>query len=181
MTTPDLPPPTLDELSKMLSRAFSLGQTYWQQADSESYSQNRKSDATLEKFRAMQDGFLPAIVAYGDARAAEGEDMTMTQAATDVLAERQRQIKVENWTPEHDDTEHDDGNLACAGAAYALAAGDALGPYSQGDAGFTDEPPDFWPENWHWKPSNPRRMLVKAAALLLAEIERLDRAKEQQP
>ncbi len=70
MTTPDMPPPTLDELSKMLSRAFSLGQTYWQQADSESYSQNRKSDATLEKFRAMQDGFLPAIVAYGDARAA---------------------------------------------------------------------------------------------------------------
>ena len=66
----DMPPPTLDELSKMLSRAFSLGQTYWQQADSESYSQNRKSDATLEKFRAMQDGFLPAIVAYGDARAA---------------------------------------------------------------------------------------------------------------
>jgi hypothetical protein len=77
----DMPPPTLDELSKMLSRAFSLGQTYWQQADSESYSQNRKSDATLEKFRAMQDGFLPAIVAYGDARAAAA-----------VLAEREKML-----------------------------------------------------------------------------------------
>jgi hypothetical protein len=33
-----------------------------------------------------------------------------------------------------------------------------------------------WPQDWEFKPDTPRRMLVKAAALLLAEIERLDRA-----
>ena len=33
-----------DALSKALSRAYSLGQTYWQQADSESYAQNRRSE-----------------------------------------------------------------------------------------------------------------------------------------
>ena len=44
-----------------------------------------------------------------------------TQAASDVLAERARQIAAEGWTPEHDD-EHDGGELARAGAAYALMA-----------------------------------------------------------
>ncbi len=40
-----------------------------------------------------------------------------------------------------------------------------------------NEAPSMWPwaEEW-WKPINPRRNLVKAAALILAEIERLDRA-----
>lgn len=40
-----------------------------------------------------------------------------------------------------------------------------------------DDPPRNWP--WHrvwWKPSTRRRNLVKAGALILAEIERLDRA-----
>lgn len=35
-----------------------------------------------------------------------------------------------------------------------------------------------WPRSWSrawWKPKNPRRDLVRAAALLIAEIERLDR------
>ena len=95
----------------------------------------------------------------------------MTKAAQDVLAERRRQIEVEGWTPEHDD-EHDGGELACAAAAYALDAGDKL----------DQRPPDFWP--WYggrprearwWKPSDRRRNLVKAGALILAEIERLDR------
>ncbi|MFI8608550.1 hypothetical protein ACIGFL_09530 [Pseudomonas sp. NPDC077649] len=121
-----------------------------------------------------------------------------TPAARDVLAERQRQITAEGWTPDHD-AEHDGGELAAAGAAYALHAADHLHPYSQGDGG--DEAPDCWP--WHnevagrgegpvrtepawWKPGAPRRNLIKAGALILAEIERLDSAEqgkqqEQQP
>lgn len=80
-------------------------------------------------------------------------------AARDVLAERRRQVEAEGWTPEHDD-EHDDDELAKAAACYAL--GSRKG----------------WPWYGHWwKPSaDRRRNLVKAAALLLAEIERLDRA-----
>lgn len=33
-----------------LKRAFSLGQTYWQQADSEYTSHHRKADVTRQKF-----------------------------------------------------------------------------------------------------------------------------------
>jgi hypothetical protein len=86
----------------------------------------------------------------------------LPQAARDVLAERKRQVSVEGWTPEHDD-QHASGELACAAACYAVG----------GDA----EPPPMWPwdADW-WKPTSQRRMLVKAGALILAEIERLDRA-----
>lgn len=91
--------------------------------------------------------------------------MNLTKAATDVLAERQRQIEVEGWTPDHDD-QHDDGQLALAAACYAY----------QADAPMKGEAPFGWPwDRIWWKPGDRRRMLVKAAALILAEIERLDR------
>lgn len=41
----------------------------------------------------------------------------LTDAARDVLAERQRQISAEGWTPEHDD-EHADGSLSQAALTY---------------------------------------------------------------
>ncbi|EGT4286842.1 hypothetical protein DOX45_01215 [Cronobacter malonaticus] len=86
-------------------------------------------------------------------------------AARDILAERQRQISAEGWTPEHDD-EHSDGSLADAAACYALLANSQL-------AGV----PCYWPwdAKW-WKPKNQRADLVRAAALIVAEIERIDRA-----
>lgn len=98
-----------------------------------------------------------------------------TDAARDVLAERRRQIEVEGWTPEHDD-EHDAGELSSAASAYALAAADELHPLSQGDGDYRSRWPDMWPWGHEtWKPSDPRRMLVKAGALIIAEIERMDR------
>ena len=93
-----------------------------------------------------------------------------SQAVLDVAAERRRQIEAEGWTPEHDD-EHSVGELAKAAACYALVS-----------AGFNpDATINVWP--WHrlwWKPSDKRRNLVKAGALILAEIERLDRMAELQ-
>ncbi|WP_423454343.1 hypothetical protein [Ottowia sp. VDI28] len=88
----------------------------------------------------------------------------LTKAAKDVLAERLRQINVEGWTPDHDDEEHLPDELALAAASYVCA-----------DAG--DAPPAIWPwdRNW-WKPRDRRRNLVKSGALILAELERLDRA-----
>lgn len=97
-----------------------------------------------------------------------------TQAAKDVLAERQRQIEREGWTPEHDD-EHDDFELSAASASYAWAAGCNAEPYPIEH--YRDAPPKMWPwDDADWKPGDVRRMLVKAGALILAEIERLDRA-----
>jgi hypothetical protein len=98
-----------------------------------------------------------------------------TPAATDVLAERQRQITDEGWDAEHDD-EHDSGELAAAACAYALYAADELHPQSQGDGDYGRVIPPMWPFHISWyKPEDPRRALVKAAALILAEIERIDR------
>ena len=93
-----------------------------------------------------------------------------SKAAQDVLAERQRQIEVEGWTPEHDD-EHNRGEMAIAAGCYALHAGGAA---------LYSSPPVIWPWNaaW-WKPKGKRRDLVRAAALILAEIERLDRMDEK--
>ncbi len=84
--------------------------------------------------------------------------LSSSPAASDVLAERQRQIEVEGWTAEFDDG-YRDNELARAAACYAV--------------GVTAYWP--WDLDW-WKPSERRRDLVKAAALLIAEIERLDRA-----
>lgn len=93
------------------------------------------------------------------------ESRTVTAAASDVLAERQRQISAEGWSPEHDD-EHVEGQIADAAACYALFATDQRQPV-----------PAYWPwsDNW-WKQRGQRRDLVRAGALIIAEIERIDRA-----
>jgi hypothetical protein len=46
---------------RALLRAWNLGQTYWSQADSESYSQNRRSEETHTKFVALVDETRAAI------------------------------------------------------------------------------------------------------------------------
>ncbi|HEE0992241.1 TPA: hypothetical protein R6414_003145 [Klebsiella pneumoniae] len=100
-------------------------------------------------------------------RIAELESRTVNAAAAAVLAELKRQVAAEGWTPGHDD-EYEHGELADAAGCYALSSElfDCAG-----------EPPRPWPwpDEW-WKPTNRRRDLVKAGALILAEIERLDRA-----
>lgn len=93
-----------------------------------------------------------------------------SQAVLDVAAERRRQIELEGWAAEHDD-EHSENEMALAAACYAMSAGG----YAKGKV------PPVWPwvKEW-WKPSTARRDLVKAGALILAEIERLDRMAERQ-
>ncbi|MDA3389312.1 hypothetical protein KKQ55_07975 [Pseudomonas aeruginosa] len=87
----------------------------------------------------------------------------MPQAWLDVQAERRRQVEAEGWTPEHDD-------LYCAAELPRAAAAYILN-------GANDEAPAIWPfsAKW-WKPRDARSNYVRAGALILAEIERLDRA-----
>lgn len=90
-----------------------------------------------------------------------------------VLRERRRQIEHEGWTASHDDR-HDAGELAAAASAYAVNAADQLSPHSQGDG--NNEQPVMWP--WgpdFWKPVSAMRDLERAGALVIAEIERLQR------
>ncbi len=112
-----------------------------------------------------RDEDMRAIQSFLRAMAAPAQH-SVPKAWLDVQAERRRQVEAEGWTPEHDD-EHNGGELADAAACYALWAGGIN--------------PGNWREFWPWAPewlkhSEPRRMLVKAAALILAEIQRLDRA-----
>lgn len=105
-----------------------------------------------------------AIAAVHPAPAAGG---ALTAAARDVLAERQRQVEVEQYEPDADDN-YEQCELAYAAAAYAITPGQI-------------PPLDLWAGLWPWsievfKPTDQRRNLVKAGALILAEIERLDRA-----
>ncbi|MGR0183189.1 hypothetical protein [Azospirillum aestuarii] len=88
----------------------------------------------------------------------------------EITHERLRQIEQEGWTPEHDD-KHGNGEMATAAACYVLNGADSPNP----------APPNAYPTWWPWvarwwKPKDRRRDLIRAAALLVAEIERLDRA-----
>jgi len=86
----------------------------------------------------------------------------------EIIAERRRQIVCEGFSHEHDDL-HASGEIAAAAGCYALqAAGCELRGRDIGR---------FWP--WSascWKPKDQRQDLIRAAALLVAELERIDRA-----
>lgn len=104
--------------------------------------------------------------------AAAPQAAPMSAALDDIAAERRRQVEVEGWTPEHDDA-HSDGQMATAAACYAISAHNVI-RYKRITM------PSWWPwdSKW-WKPSTTRRDLVKAGALIAAEIERIDRAAQK--
>ncbi len=104
-----------------------------------------------------------------------------------IAAERLRQTQKLGWSPDHDD-EHD-GDLAAAAVCYASV------PYrhQRFSKARNTTPPAGWPwSDDDWKPGKQQddgiiptreriRELVKAGALIAAEIDRLERlaAKEE--
>lgn len=120
-------------------------------------------------------GFGPEDVTWcevkADLLALVAQDWQVPQAWRDVQTERARQVASEGWTPEHDD-EHSAGQMARAAACYALAG--SCAPNDETAALLVSLAWPWAPE-W-WKPTTSRRDLMKAAALILAEMERLDRA-----
>lgn len=50
-----VPEDVIDAVSKAMRQSFQLGQLYWQQADSDSFSQNKKADATQLTFDSLVD------------------------------------------------------------------------------------------------------------------------------
>ena len=83
-------------------------------------------------------------------------------AAYDVLAERRRQIEKEGFVPADDDA-YVFGELRSAALCYI--SGDTKSGWP-------------WDKEW-WKPTDDRHDLIKAGALIIAEIERLDRSAPQ--
>ena len=117
----------------------------------------------FEKQRELQESLAAEADNYRIVRKNSGVGM--------ITDERLRQIKVEGWTPEHDD-EHKDGELAEAASCYAYV--------SNYEHPQNVRVPEDWPwdRKW-WKPSaDPIRNLVKAGALIAAEIDRLKRKRQ---
>ena len=100
-------------------------------------------------------------------------------AFKDVMEERQRQINQEFYSTENDD-EYKQNELLRAAVCYAenvVRRGWVFDSNFGPDVYQEEEVPDLWPWDLDfWKPKNPRRDLVRAAALLIAEIERIDRS-----
>ncbi|EPO7860491.1 hypothetical protein ACUHOU_001602 [Pseudomonas aeruginosa] len=129
----------------------------------------------LSEFLAQRGATGKALLRELRAMLAAAPGKEAPQAWIDVQAERRRQVENEGWTPEHDD-EHSHGQIARAAACYALAGSSAP---NDGTAALLVSLAWPWDQQW-WKPTSARRDLVKACALALAEIERLDRAAANQ-
>lgn len=95
--------------------------------------------------------------------------------AAELLAERHRQVGEEGYAAAHDD-QYTDGQLENAALTY-LQYGRAEDRRETGRLFASQgEAPPSWPwDPRFWKPDNCRRMLVRAGALVIAAIERLDR------
>jgi len=95
----------------------------------------------------------------------------MKSAIELIAAERERQVTAEGYSPAHDD-EYEMDQLANAASCYALPRGSRY-PVSGGV-------PVRWPWEAHrWKPTpeDRERELVKAGALIAAELDRRQRRK----
>ena len=108
---------------------------------------DRNTDLMLAT-RAMLDGTAP----------------TWSKAASDLLAERRRQIELKGYNSEHDD-HYGCGELTAYAVVHALLATGTMRDWPHLDAICT----------WKVKDDEPRRMLIKAAALILAALESMDR------
>ena len=135
----------------------------------------RREDA--EEFaRGDEDAWtivlLSAVLLMNNLVATKKEPLTGVEL---IAAERQRQVEVEGWTPEHDD-EHRSGELGMAAQAYIDGSRKAV--HATSDLWKLGAPTVWpWETSW-WKPSDdPIRNLVKAGALIAAEIDRLQRKK----
>lgn len=84
--------------------------------------------------------------------------------------ERERQVRVEGWLA-RDDDQHSQGELKLAAVCYALGGTKPRHNFLISDV---------WP--WglpFWKPKSELQNLVRAGALIAAEIDRLLRAEER--
>lgn len=131
--------------------------------------EDQTGDNAAFMVRAVLDALGPQYVA-----AAAEQRPDLRHSAIDVLAERTRQIVILDRDAKHDDTVNSPGDLARAAAAYSLSAG---GELKQDSRPPSNVPPACWPwgTRW-WNPKTAREDLVRAGALVLAELDRIDRA-----
>jgi len=135
--------------------------------------QQLPSGAGYAAAREGASGIAESVLFLLAADLLAGQAGQVPQAWFDVQAERRRQVEAEGFDASHDDMATK-GQIARAAGCYALHAG---GIGTDWPDGIRNGSALFWPwdKEW-WKPKSARENLVRAGALILAEIERLDRA-----
>lgn len=174
--SPDALLPSMSELVKRLTDSEDATFTAWR---------NAQQDHFWARFdlSALRIGYElgRATPAPSADRAKPVEQPTTAREGCELIAqERRRQIEQEDWTPKHDDT-HDEAELAKAAAHYVLFASKQKSQRER-ERGILGSGALGWPwdREW-WKPSlgnsdaDRIRELVKAGALIAAEIDRLNR------
>ena len=126
-----------------------------------------KTEHSQALMRAEEAGYAKGLK--------DGRELA-TPGALMIADERRRQIEAEGWTAEHDD-KHDAGELICAaliyaGASMAIKAGDQ--PADLQEYYRIKESALTWPWDFEWLKlsPDPKRNLVKAGALIAAELDR---------
>jgi hypothetical protein len=110
-------------------------------------------------------------------------ESTPQDGAALIAAERQRQVGVEGWTPEHDDKYTRDQLLSAARNYMEIGSFIAMTGRTDGETFYRGMPPEAglwpWTGEW-WKPdyTDAVRNLVKAGALIAAEIDRIQRTRD---
>lgn len=149
-----------DELSAALGRVQGLHEISVELIAEDVFKQHAVSPAT----DAWQREQLRAGV--------EPQKPILSQAITDIIAERQRQKEKKGYTESRDDN-YLPGVLNLAGAAYAVSVSYIPDAKRRADRLWP------WPDAGKYlnaSSKDPRSALIKAAALITAEIERIDRA-----
>lgn len=110
----------------------------------------------------------------------DASDTLCGEAHRDIMLERSDQIDRHGYTAGHD-ADHDPGELAVAGLAYATMGVNLLSelgaPTGTISPQLMQEAQQYWPWMDGFRPSvHARPNLVKAAALIWAAIDRIDAA-----
>ena len=93
-----------------------------------------------------------------------------------IAEERRRQIEEEGWTSEHD-MHYTHGELASAAVCYTMTENERKHMVEitvTEEDGTVKQCPVIWPwEPRWWKPADRKKDLIRAGALIAAELDRL--------
>lgn len=108
---------------------------------------------------------------------APAQGIALAAGVRAIADERQRQVHSEGFSAEND-ADYKAGVLANAALAYLQVAAMDLAAGGRTHIA-TETPPACWP--WHrlwWKPQDTRRDLVRAGALIAAQLDAIDRQRD---
>jgi hypothetical protein len=159
-------PPTVDRTATDLNKVWQAAEACW------------ASNAPRQAVDILYYEILRLIghpITGADINDSAAPAVDRAAVIEEVIAERRRQI-AKGYDAAHDDA-HDDGSIATAAAVYALHPFVWHLVITEGSKRRLLSLADFWPWEWsQFEPADERRNLVRSAAMIIAEIERLDRA-----